>query len=109
LVIFNDSLVLLAQSLDTVDNLGGCSSSKALNEGLVLVSDDTALTSIRTDTVRNTISTYSFLDNIHCVLNNRVGSILGVADDDLLAVGGSVGQGHEECDQKEVNGELHVD
>jgi hypothetical protein len=43
------------------------------------------------------------------VLNNRVGSVLRVTDDDLLAVGGSVGQGHEERDEEEVNGELHVD
>lgn len=109
MVILNDSLVLLTQSLDAVDNLGGCSSSKALDEGLVLVSDDAALIFIRADTVSNAILTYSFLDNIHCVLDNRVGSVLRVTDDDLLAVGGSVGQGHEECDQEEVNGELHVD
>ena len=42
------------------------------------------------------------------MLNDRVGSILGVTDDDLFAVGGSVGQGHEERDEEEVNGELHV-
>jgi hypothetical protein len=52
---------------------------------------------------------YSFLDKRHGVLDNGVGSILGVADDDLLAVGGSVGQGHEECDEEEMDGELHVD
>lgn len=53
-------------------------------------------------------STYSFLDHRHCVLDDRVGSVLRVADDDLLAVGGSVGQGHEERDEEEMNGELHV-
>jgi len=61
------------------------------------------------DTSKNAISTYSFLDDGHCVLDDRVGSILGVADDDLLAVGGSVGQGHEERDEEEMDGELHVD
>jgi hypothetical protein len=58
---------------------------------------------------KNAIYTYGFLDQRHCVLDNGVGSILGVADDDLLAVGSSVGQGHEECDEEEMDGELHVD
>ena len=53
-------------------------------------------------------SIYSFLDGIHCVLDDRVGSIFGVADDHLLLLGGSVGQGHEESDEEEMDGELHV-
>jgi hypothetical protein len=112
LVVLNDSLVLLAQSLDTVDNLGGRSGSKALDESLVLMSDNAALMFIslcNKHSKKNAIYTYGFLDQRHCVLDNGVGSILGVADDDLLAVGSSVGQGHEECDEEEMDGELHVD
>ena len=54
-------------------------------------------------------TTYSFLDDSHCLLDDRIGSVLGVADDDLLALGSSVGQSHEERNEEEVNGELHVD
>jgi hypothetical protein len=110
LIVFNDSLILFAQSLNTVDNLGGCSGSKALDESLVLVSDYAALIFVSQCNIiaKNAKKTYSFLDNRHCVLDDRVGRVLGVADDDLLAVGGSVGQSHEERDEEEMDGELHV-